>query len=69
LYEQKAVIVLLALLNPGVKNIILGPTLSARLSPNVLKVPVEKFNIRPHMTVEEDKKVLCTSRSPEKRGI
>jgi len=57
-YEQKAVLVLLALLSLGVKNIILGPTLPACLSPNVLKVLVEKFNIKPHTTVEEDMKVL-----------
>lgn len=57
-YEQKAVLVLLALLSLGVKNITLGPTLPACLSPNVLKVLVEKFNIRPHTTVEADMKVL-----------
>ena len=57
-YEQKAVLVLLALLSLGVKNIILGPTLPAFLSPNVLKVLVENFNIKPHTTVEEDMKVL-----------
>lgn len=57
-YEQKAVLVLLALLSLGVKNITLGPTLPACLSPNVLKVLVENFNIRPHTTVEADMKVL-----------
>lgn len=57
-YEQKAVLVLFALLNLGVKNITLGPTLPAFLSPNVVKVLVENFNIRPHTTVEEDMKVL-----------
>lgn len=57
-YEQKAVLVLLALLSLGVKNITLGPTLPACLSPNVLKVLVEKFNIKPHTTVEEDMKIL-----------
>ncbi len=45
-YEQKAVIVLLALLSLGVKNIHLGPTLPAFLSPNVAKVLVEKFGMR-----------------------
>jgi hydroxylamine reductase len=45
-YEQKAVAVLLALLSLGVKNIRLGPTLPAFLSPNVAKVLVEKFNIK-----------------------
>ena len=53
-YEQKAVIVLLALLSLGVKNIHLGPTLPAFLSPNVVKVLVEKFGIAPISTVEED---------------
>jgi len=57
-YEQKAVIVLLALLSLGVKNIHLGPTLPAFLSPNVTKVLVEKFNIMPIASVEEDLKVL-----------
>ncbi|MDQ1255255.1 MAG: hydroxylamine reductase, partial [Euryarchaeota archaeon] len=57
-YEQKAVLVLLALLSLGIKNITLGPTLPACLSPNVLKVLVENFNIRPHTTVEEDMKTL-----------
>ena len=53
-YEQKAVAVLLALLALGVKGIRLGPTLPAFLSPNVAKVLVEKFNIKPIGAVEED---------------
>ena len=53
-YEQKAVIVLLALLYLGVKNIHLGPTLPAFLSPNVAKVLVENFGIAGIGTVEED---------------
>nr|HPZ52440.1 hydroxylamine reductase [Clostridia bacterium] len=53
-YEQKAVIVLLALLYLGVKNIHLGPTLPAFLSPNVAKVLVENFGISGIGTVEED---------------
>jgi hydroxylamine reductase len=53
-YEQKAVAVLLALLSLGVKGIRLGPTLPAFLSPNVVKVLVDKFNIKPIGTVEED---------------
>lgn len=53
-YEQKAVIVLLALLSLGVKNIHLGPTLPAFLSPNVAKVLVDKFNIGGISTVEAD---------------
>ena len=53
-YEQKAVIVLLALLSLGVKNIHLGPTLPAFLSPNVAKVLVDNFGIAGIGTVEED---------------
>ena len=53
-YEQKAVIVLLALLYLGVKNIHLGPTLPAFLSPNVAKVLVENFGIAGIGTVEDD---------------
>lgn len=57
-YEQKAVIVLLALLYLGIKNIHLGPTLPAFLSPNVAKVLVENFGIAGVTTVDEDIKVL-----------
>ena len=57
-YEQKAVIVLLALLHLGVKNIHLGPTLPAFLSPNVAKVLVENFGIGTISTVEEDIKKM-----------
>ena len=53
-YEQKAVIVLLALLYLGVKGIRLGPTLPAFVSNNVLKVLVEKFDIKPISTANED---------------
>ena len=53
-YEQKAVIVLLALLSLGVKNIHLGPTLPAFLSPNVAKVLVETFGIGTISNVEDD---------------
>jgi len=53
-YEQKAVAVLLALLFLGVKGIRLGPTLPAFVSPTVLNVLVEKFDIKPIGTVEED---------------
>jgi len=56
-YEQKAVIVLLALLYLGVKDIHLGPTLPAFLSPNVTKVLVEKFGIGGITNVEEDMKM------------
>ncbi len=57
-YEQKAVIVLLALLYLGVKNIHLGPTLPAFLSPNVAKVLVEQFGIAGIGTVEDDMKLF-----------
>jgi len=57
-YEQKAVIVLLALLYLGVKNIHLGPTLPAFLSPNVANVLVDKFGISPIGEVDEDIEVL-----------
>jgi hydroxylamine reductase len=53
-YEQKAVAVLLALLSLGIKGIRLGPTLPAFLSPNVTKVLVEKFDIKPTGEVKED---------------
>ena len=57
-YEQKAVIVLLSLLYLGVKNIHLGPTLPAFLSPNVAKVLVENFGIAGIGTVEDDLKLF-----------
>ena len=57
-YEQKAVIVLLALLYLGVKHIHLGPTLPAFLSPNVAKVLVENFGIAGIDSVEEDMKLF-----------
>jgi hydroxylamine reductase len=57
-YEQKAVIVLLALLYLGVKNIHLGPTLPGFFSPNVAKVLVEKFGIAGIGTVEDDIKLF-----------
>ena len=57
-YEQKAVIVLLALLYLGVKNIHLGPTLPGFLSPNVAKVLVEKFGIAGIGQVEDDIKLF-----------
>lgn len=57
-YEQKAVIVLLALLHLGVKNIHLGPTLPAFLSPNVANVLIENFGISGIGTVDEDMKVF-----------
>lgn len=57
-YEQKAVIVLLALLYLGVKNIHLGPTLPAFLSPNVAEILVKNFGIAGITTVDEDLKIL-----------
>ena len=57
-YEQKAVIVLLALLSLGVKNIHLGPTLPAFLSPNVVKVLVEQFNIGGVSNAQDDLKAF-----------
>ena len=57
-YEQKAVIVLLALLYLGVKDIHLGPTLPAFLSPNVVDVLVKNFGIAGIGTVEDDMKVF-----------
>ena len=57
-YEQKACVVLLTLLYLGIKDIRLGPSLPAFVSPNVLKVLVEKFNIMPITTPEEDLKAI-----------
>ncbi|ERT62513.1 hydroxylamine reductase [Megasphaera vaginalis (ex Srinivasan et al. 2021)] len=58
-YEQKAVCILLTLLYLGIKNIYLGPTLPAFVSPNVLNYLVENYNISPLSTPEEDlKKIL-----------
>ena len=57
-YEQKAVCILLTLLHLGIKNIRLGPTLPAFVSPNVLNYLVENFNIAPITTPEEDLKQL-----------
>ena len=57
-YEQKAVCILLTLLHLGIKNIRLGPTLPAFVSPNVLNFLVEKFNVAPITTPEEDLKAI-----------
>lgn len=58
-YEQKAVCILLTLLHLGIKNILLGPSLPAFVSPNVLSYLVENYNIAPISTPEEDlKKIL-----------
>lgn len=53
-YEQKAVCILLTLLSLGIKDIYLGPTLPAFISPNVLNILVDKFNIKPISTPEAD---------------
>ena len=60
-YEQKAVIVLLALLYLGIKNIHLGPTLPGFLSPNVAKVLIDKFGISGIGTVEDDIQLFMNS--------
>jgi hydroxylamine reductase len=58
-YEQKAVCILLTLLALGIKNIYIGPSLPAFISPNILNVLVEKFNLTPISTPEADlKKIL-----------
>ncbi len=57
-YEQKAVAILLTLLHLGMKNIRLGPSLPAFVSPNVLKVLVDNFNIQPISTPDEDLKAI-----------
>jgi hydroxylamine reductase len=53
-YEQKAVAVLLALLKLGVRNIRLGPTLPAFVTPETLKLLVDTFGLMPNSTVEQD---------------
>jgi hydroxylamine reductase len=57
-YEQKAVAILLTLLYLGIKNIRLGPSLPAFVSPNVLKVLVDHFNIQPISTPDQDLKTI-----------
>lgn len=68
-YEQKAVIVLLALLALGVKNIHLGPSLPAFLSPNVVKVLVENFGIAANGEVEEDLDLFFPERKDMENDI
>jgi hydroxylamine reductase len=59
-YEQKAVAILLTLLYLGIKNIRLGPSLPAFLSPAVLDYLVQNFNIKPVTTPEKDlEEILC----------
>jgi hydroxylamine reductase len=57
-YEQKACAILLTLLSLGIKNIRLGPSLPAFVTPAVLNVLVEKFNIKPITTAEADLKAI-----------
>jgi hydroxylamine reductase len=57
-YEQKAVVILLTLFHLGIKNIKLGPSLPAFITPNVLNFLVENFNIAPITTAEEDLKEI-----------
>ena len=57
-YEQKAVCILLTLLHLGIRNIYLGPTLPAFLSPGVLNFLVENYGIRPTTTPEQDLKEI-----------
>jgi hydroxylamine reductase len=57
-YEQKAAVILLTLLSLGIKNIYLGPSLPAFISPGVLNILVEKFNIKPISTPEADLKAI-----------
>ena len=57
-YEQKAVAILLSLLYLGIKDIRIGPSLPAFITPNILKVLVDKFNIMPIKTPDEDLKAI-----------
>ena len=59
-YEQKAVAILLTLLHLGIRNIRMGPSLPAFITPNVLEILVKNFNIMPISTVEEDLKTILT---------
>ncbi len=59
-YEQKAVCILLTLLALGIKNIYIGPSLPAFVSGNVLNILVEKFNLKPISTPEEDIKAILS---------
>jgi hydroxylamine reductase len=62
-YEQKAVCILLTLLHLGIKNIRLGPTLPAFVTPAVLKVLVEKFNIMPTTTAQKDLEAILGAKA------
>ena len=58
-YEQKAVIVLLAMLSLGIKNIKLGPTLPAFLSPNIIHLLQNEYNLSTITTIEDDMRYLA----------
>jgi hydroxylamine reductase len=60
-YEQKAVVILLSLLHLGIKNIKIGPSLPAFITPNVLNFLVENFNLGPIGTAEEDLKAILAA--------
>ncbi|MDZ7598234.1 MAG: hypothetical protein U5J82_08090 [Desulfobacterales bacterium] len=66
-YEQKAVCILLTLLHLGIKNIRLGPSLPAFITPNVLDVLVEKFNIMPITTPDQDLKAILGLRASTRK--
>lgn len=68
-YEQKAVIVLLALLSLGIKDIHTGPTLPAFFTPDILKVLKEKFNIGTISTVDEDIATLINDNIPTNTDV
>ena len=61
-YEQKAVCILLTLLHLGIKNIYLGPTLPAFISPNILNYLVENYNISPISTPEKDLEKIMSNK-------
>jgi hydroxylamine reductase len=60
-YEQKAVVILLSLLHLGIKNIKIGPSLPAFITPNVLNFLVENFNLGPITTPEADLKAALAA--------
>ena len=67
-YEQKAVAILLTLLHLGIRNIRLGPVLPAFVTPNVLKVLVENFDIMPITTPDADLKAILGAEAVQPRG-
>ncbi len=67
-YEQKAVAILLTLLHLGIKNIRLGPSLPAFVTPTALQVLVDKFQIAPITTPDEDLAAILGPAAPEQVG-